>query len=255
MGNIGDPIKIGTANGLLGWIMFDQGDYQTARAYLAAAKQNDIAMGAEWALAMTIANQGSMEARLGEFEQAHILLQEALARHRRIGDVAMIASMLHRQSWAFIMQNRFEEATDLLAQSYDICQEIQSDGLFADFYRLSALIALHRSEYHRANQLLREALLIRQKIGTPRYMLEVLEATIQIAVGQDDLYKGLVLAGAINIYRQKLQLVTPPVEKKLLEDAIALARRQLTPEAATTAWATGAAMTLDEAMAYALAEE
>jgi tetratricopeptide (TPR) repeat protein len=204
---------------------------------------------------MTLTNQGILEARLGEFEQANHLLQEALTRHRRFGDVWGTAVALQNQSWAYILQNRFEEAADLVAQSKNICQKIQSDGLFVNFYRYSALIAFHRREYFTANQLLKKALLLRQQIGVSRYMLDILETTIQIAVGQADHNKGLILAGAVTAYRQKHNLVTPPVEKKLVDDAIALARQQLTPEAATAAWAEGAAMTLDEALTYALAEE
>ena len=212
-------------------------------------------MGAEWALAMTIANQGSMEARLGEFEQAHSLLQEALERHRRIGDVAMTASMLLRQSWVFLMQNQFEEAAELVAQSYPICHEVQSDGLFADYYSSAALIALHRGEEQKANQYLREALLLRQKIGVPRYLIQILEPTVLIFVSQNRVQQGLVIASAINAYRQKLNYVGSPVEGQRIANAITQARQQLTTNEATAAWSTGEAMTLDEAVAYALAEE
>jgi hypothetical protein len=82
-----------------------------------------------------------------------------------------------------------------------------------------------------------------------------LETTSQFIVKQNALHKGLMLASTMTAYRQKLNHVAPPVGKKLIDNAIALARQQLTPEAATAAWATGTAMTLDEALAYALAEE
>ncbi|MFN8489179.1 MAG: BTAD domain-containing putative transcriptional regulator [Caldilineaceae bacterium] len=252
-GNVGDPVKIGTANGLLGWIRFDQGDYQAARAYLATAKENDIAMGAEWALAMTIANQGTMAARLGEFDEAQRLLQEALARHRRLGDVSMVAGVLLRQATAYVLQKRFAEAADCVTQSAAIGQEIRTDSWLAEFYRISAHLAFQRDEQQQANQLRREALLLRQKQGVPRYLLPILETTILIVIGQKDYHTGLVLASAITAYRQKQHIVAPPVEKQLIDDAISLARQALTPEAATAAWATGAAMTLDEAMTYALA--
>lgn len=64
-----------------------------------------------------------------------------------------------------------------------------------------------------------------------------------------------MFAGAITAHRQKHNLVAPPVAKKLVNDAIALARQALTPAVATTAWAAGEVMMLDEALAYALAEE
>lgn len=44
----------------------------------------------------------------------------------------------------------------------------------------------------------------------------------------------------------------PPVEKLLFDEAVATAHRQLREESAAGAWAAGEAMTLDEAVAYAL---
>lgn len=253
-GNVGDPVKIGTANGLMGWIKFDYGNYETARAYLRAAKENDLATGAEWALAMTLANQGSMEAKLGEFEQAHQLLQEALARHRRIGDVMMVGSMLLWQAMAYVLQKRFVEAADYLDRSYQACHELRYEGWRADYYRLSAWVALHNHEYQQIQYPLREALLLRQKQGAPRYLIEILETTILCLIGQKHYAPGLAIAGAIAAHRQKQKLVAPPVEKKLVDEALAVARQHLTSDAAATAWVTGSAMTLDEAVTYALAE-
>jgi len=46
----------------------------------------------------------------------------------------------------------------------------------------------------------------------------------------------------------------PPVEKPLFDEAVATARRQLRETSAVAAWAEGEAMTLDEAVAYALGE-
>ncbi|MFN8492562.1 MAG: BTAD domain-containing putative transcriptional regulator [Caldilineaceae bacterium] len=252
-GNIGDPKRIGMANGILGWIHFDQGDYQIARAYMAAAKENDLATGDEWALAMTLANQGKMEAKLGEFARANEYLQEALAQHRRLGDVWAMALTLTNQSLLYVLQNKFEAAAATVTQGQTFAQEIQAEAVLADIYRFSALIALDRGEHNQVNPLLRKALLIRQKAGTPRYLLEALDTTVVIAVRQNESYRGLVLAGAIRVVRQTLQIVGPPVEKKLVDDAVAQARQQLTDEVAATAWAAGEAMTLDEAVAYALA--
>lgn len=253
-GNVGDPKRIGMANGILGWLHFDKGDYQTARAYMVAAKENDLAMGDEWALAMTLANQGKMEAKLGEFAQANEYLQEALTRHRRLGDVWAIALTLTNQTLLYVLQNKFEAAAATVVQGQTFAQEIQAEGVLVDIYRFSALIALDCGDHNQVKPLLRKALLIRQKAGTPRYLLEALDTAIVIAVRQNEPYRGLVLAAAINASRQQLQIVAPPVEKKLVDDAVALAHQQLTPTVAAAAWVTGAAMTLDDAITYILTE-
>lgn len=88
--------------------------------------------------------------------------------------------------------------------------------------------------------------------GAPRYLLLVLEAVVQLAVRQNHFPATLVLASAICAQHWQLNLVMPPVEKQSFAEAAATARQQLSKEVAAIAWATGAAITLDEAVAYAL---
>lgn len=176
-----------------------------------------------------------------------------MAIHRRVGEAWGIALTLTDQGFVYMLQNKFDEAVTTLAQGQRIAQTIQAERALADIYRHFALIACRRGEQDKAKALIREALLIRQKVSTPRYLIEELETMLLIVVEQGDLYACLVLASAVKVARQVLQLVTPPVEMKLIDDAVARARHQLPTTLAATAWAAGEAMTLDQAVAYALA--
>jgi tetratricopeptide (TPR) repeat protein len=251
-GNRGDPKRIGMAYGLLAWIMFDRGDYQTADAYFAAAQENDIAAGDEWALAMTLANRGKMAAKLGEFARAQVLLQEALARHRRVGQAWGLALTLSNQGLAYILQQEFDQALCVLAESQAICQAIRAKALLAGVKQSLAIIAMERAEYAEAGALLTEALTMRQESAMPKYLLEALETAVQLEIKLEHPHRSLSLAAAICNYRHRLQIIASPVEGKLLEDAVVAARHQLSEEAAASAWAKGAGMTLEEAAAYAV---
>ncbi|MEZ4709892.1 MAG: hypothetical protein R3A44_21985 [Caldilineaceae bacterium] len=77
-----------------------------------------------------------------------------------------------------------------------------------------------------------------------------MESAILISIEQDDLRTGLLVAGAVDAYRQKHNLVTPPVDRKLIDAALTQARQQLPPAEATAAWAAGAAMTLEAVLTY-----
>lgn len=74
-----------------------------------------------------------------------------------------------------------------------------------------------------------------------------------MALWQAQPERALQLAGAAGALRQVMEFVLPPVEQKRFDQICATARQELGSATATVAWATGAAMTLDEAVAYALA--
>lgn len=247
--NLGNPKWIGMANGILAWLCFDQGDYQAAQRYFATAQANDIATGDEWALAMTLANRGKMAALLGEFDQAEALLQEALLRHRRIGQAWGIAGVLTRQGHLYTLQGKFTAAARVLAESVALSLE---KGLSKPNYYLG-LVALETGEYVEASALLQAELRQEQGDCAPRYLLPMLEAVVRLAVKQNHCLPALTLAGAGCALRRQLKLVMPPVAKQPFDEAVAVARQHLCEEAAATAWAKGEAMTLDEAVIYALA--
>jgi len=252
--NLGNPKKIGIAHGLLAWMHFDQGDYGAAQRYFAAAQAGDMAANDEWALAMTLANWGKMMAYLGKFAQADALLQEALLRHRRIGQAWGIALTLHNQGTRYILQRNFTAAESVLAKSQELYSAGGMEKPAIGLNHELGIIAMEHGEYARAHTLLHQVLLHEQERGSPRYLLPVLESVVQLAAKQTHFCVALRLAGAICAQRRQVNLVMPPVEKQLFDEVVVTARRQLNEEAAAIAWARGEAMTLDEAVAYALTE-
>lgn len=247
---LGNPKRIGVAHGLLAWIAFDHGNYATAHAHFAAAQASDLAANDEWALAMTLANWGKMYAALGDFERAEALLQEAFIRHRHIGQAWGIALTLTNQGYLYLLQRKLVEAAHVLAESQAICTEMK---LVSPSYYLG-LVTLDMGNYREARALLQEALRKEQEKQAPRYLLPILEALMRLAVKQMQFSTALTLAGTICAQRQQLKLVIPPVEKQLFAEAIATARRQLRAEVADAAWVEGEAITLDQAVLYALHE-
>ncbi|MFN8492568.1 MAG: BTAD domain-containing putative transcriptional regulator [Caldilineaceae bacterium] len=253
IGNLGAPPRIGIAYGMLAWIMFDQGDYQTARASLATAKKNDIATGAQWALAMTLANMGEMAAKLGDYESAAALLEDALTRHRVIGQKWGIAFTLCVQGFLFTQQGQFAQAHDALIESQTLCEALQANtltGVKANW----GLLALAQADYAKAAMFLKEALALCLELGVQRDVLEPLETLARLALCLKRPVCTLVLAGATATQRRRLESILPPPAKQVLEQAVLAARQQLDGETANIAWAKGEALTWTEAVKYALAE-
>jgi hypothetical protein len=80
----------------------------------------------------------------------------------------------------------------------------------------------------------------------------VLEGFATLAARQAQAERALVLAGAAAVAREVIGSPIPPAVKPRLDQAIARARQDL-GAAAAGAWARGQAMTLKQAIDYALA--
>lgn len=89
---------------------------------------------------------------------------------------------------------------------------------------------------------------------TNRYeIMNPLEAFATLANEQNRPARTLCLAAAAMCQRTVAAFVLPPIPQKHFDQTVASARCQLSTEEADAAWDAGAAMTLDEAVVYALA--
>ena len=109
-----------------------------------------------------------------------------------------------------------------------------------------------------ARQRYRERLALWQELGQRDGLAEVLEGCASLAVRQGLAARGLQLAGAAAALRATIG--TPPTwfdqpRTAWLERTLAEARQALGPAASAAAWASGQAMTAEQAIAVALAED
>jgi predicted ATPase/DNA-binding SARP family transcriptional activator len=252
IGDLGSSVRICIANGLLAWIMFDRGDYQAVAAYNEAEWQTAQAADDRWSMAMALANNGYMAALLGDFDKAHNLLVDALARHREIGQKWGIALTLCHQGYCYVQCGAFEQAERVLAESQALCEEIQATGTLAKVKMNFGLLAMLQGEYQAAGALLTEAIRLLYEVGQVGYVIESLELIARLALGLGQPRRTLVLAGVSVAQRSKLECVAPPPARAALDRAVAAARRQLNTATAAASGAAGEAMTLDEAVAFAL---
>ncbi|RIK39332.1 MAG: hypothetical protein DCC55_18420 [Chloroflexi bacterium] len=253
LSNLGDPSKMGVAYGILAWDSFDRGDYEKAYAYFATTLEREERAGAEWAQAMTLVNMGNLAAELGEYERAEKLIAAALEKHRCIGQKWGLAKTLADQGALSIRLGQLEQARQVLTESQTLCEEVQAEDMLAQVKHNFALLAMQQGDTERAASLLCEALMIRQAQVGPRHSIDSFEIMAQLAVRLKQPDRALRLAGAVTKQRNQHDLLAPPLARIALDQVIAEARQQLSTEEADAAWAAGESMTLDGAVAYALA--
>jgi hypothetical protein len=107
-------------------------------------------------------------------------------------------------------------------------------------------------EYDGVSTLLGETLLRYQEQGKILSAAEVLTLFANLAVAQGLAERALCLAGASLANCESLTKLIYPRQQVEFERTQAAARQMLGPQAAAVAWAAGQAMTLEQAVDYAL---
>src|SRR5262249_3364815 len=124
-------------------------------------------------------------------------------------------------------------------------------GLAWALQHLSAVVYAQGDD-DRATTVLREALVLQQQQGLKGLIAESLERFAGLAARQGKAPRAARVFGAAEALRAALGAPLPPCERAAYEHDVAAARAQLDTAAFAAAWAEGQAMTLEQAIAYAL---
>jgi hypothetical protein len=148
----------------------------------------------------------------GEHPRALTLLEESLALYRDVGDRRGTARLLAQQG----------------------------------------LVTLYQRDYARAAERCRESMALLYQASDPWVVARYLPVLAGAVFGQGQAEQAAVLFGAAAALRGRLGAPPPPIVRASHDRTVAGVRAALGEECFTAAWATGAAMDCDEAIAYAL---
>ncbi len=118
-------------------------------------------------------------------------------------------------------------------------------------------MARAEGDNERATRLLEESLTISVEIGDEGNVAYCLEGLAAIAADEDELERAARLWGAAEALLENAEVLTSPhvPDRSLHQRQVADARARLEPEAWQKAWAQGRAMTLEQAVEYALEDD
>ena len=192
-----------------------------------------------------------------EMNQALLLFEQALALRRELGNQVEIAGTLLNIGVIATYQN-YLQAKSLLQESLTISLSNNDRALAALCLSNIGCNELYWGNHGPAATHLREALSVSFSLGDKDngvLCLEWLAAAIGAAPDdQNRLCLSASLFGTVQTLRDTLGIVRPPLEQPFYETNLSFVRSQMSETAFSTAWAEGAAMSLEEAVAYALDE-
>jgi tetratricopeptide (TPR) repeat protein len=192
---------------------------------------------------------------LDDLEAAWEFSAEARQLFEELQEPVHVASALYSMASVALRRRDRQSARALLDERLAICRKLDIPGLSL-IHALGGLGHLERDEgnYARAGALYRESLLLRREFGAPLALAQSLEDLAGLASRQQQHERAIRLLGATEAFSETLGARLPVAVREEYERTVAEGRATLGEPAFEAAWAEGRAMSLDQAVAYALGE-
>jgi predicted ATPase len=252
--NDASPGLRGRALNTAGLMCYDRGDHEQGEIYnreaLTLLRETGDKAGSAWALAFLSVHA---LASPGECEKGIALCEEALALFRELDDTPGFTQTLIALGELSRLDGDYERA----GRAYEQCLTIaRAEGdKMSEAKALGNLgyVAQHLGEYERAGELIRAALTREHELGARRYLYQSLAQLAGPVAAQGNPEKAARLLGASEALLESMGIGLQAGDWRDIERYVAAAREQLDEATFEAAWSEGRGMTLDEAIALALA--
>ena len=269
-----------------------QGDYDAASTYFEENLRIQRLGGDHRAIATSLNNLGIVALRRGDYTMARLLYEECLAIFRDFGNRHGIAGTLNNIGHILLNQEEYAAAQARYEEALAINRELRNARTLAWTINNLGDVAWYEGDYGRARTLYSECLAmfrelndrwgeasalidlgnaardygdhaeaslcyqqsvgIYRELGDKRGFARLLEGFMGLAVAHGESARALRLGAASSEVRKAVGAPLPPLEQARFNRRVIRIRGTLAPEEAQSAWEEGAAMAVDEAIAYSL---
>ena len=236
----------------LGNAATEAGDYSAASGYLEEAlaiwRQTEDRHGT----ARALISLGWNALRLGNYQLAKIRLEEALALSRSLKDTRSMGFELSGLGEVAMRQGDYERATQLLEESLELRKQLGNKWGIAVSLGTLGWVAMHEGDWQRALARLGESLEVRKEIEDRGGSAWCLERLAEIAQARGKFEKAVRLFSAAAVLRISIGSVIDPADQADYQKRRAALRTELGEDRFTAIWTEGRALSLEQAIAYAL---
>jgi len=207
-------------------------------------------------IATSLCNLGLIENIQGNYARARSLLQQGL-------DLLQESGLESRREYLYaqmflgdvaLNQDDLQEAQRLYEQCSSTLREIHDGNWLAYIVRRLGQLAWHRGEFEEATELCKESLNLNQALMYDRGVIMCLSAFAGIALARGKALPAAHLFGAVSALLTARTIRLLPIDQIEYDRNVSSLRSQLDLATLENAWAKGAKMTLEDAVAFALEE-
>jgi tetratricopeptide (TPR) repeat protein len=249
---LGDRLQIADSLHSIGVVARNLGDLDRSRVVVEEALRLYREAGFELGIPSVLLSLGDIAFDLSDYAQATVLFQEGLALARQDGNPYTVATALMTLARVVRAEGDYARAIELYKESLAAFLELEDAfGVFVLFELAQATIDL--GDYARATALFRQII---SEHKEARWTIPAsLEGLAALAAAQGAGERAARLWGAAEVVREATNLPIDAIDARAYERWVAAARTRFDANAFAAAWAAGRAMTVEQAIAYALSEE
>lgn len=239
---------------VFGNLAMNRYDYAKARAHYeqGLALQRELG-GLPWHTDV-LAGFAAIAFQQGEYSRAILYCEELLAHARELGDSEDSVNALNELGRIALYQGEFAQATRYLTQSFTLAQELGYPPRLALNLTYQGDLALAQADFAQAQQCYGQSLQIAHQQMEQLDLATGLEKLAGVASAQTNAGRAIRLLGAAASLRARIGVPLPIRDQPGYQQIMATVRIQLGETIYDTAYATGWAMTTDQAVAFALAQ-
>jgi predicted ATPase/DNA-binding SARP family transcriptional activator len=251
---LGDQASVATALEALGHLAYRQGDNDTARCLLEEGRAICRELGYQVSHAIMLIALGNVVEVQGDHEAAQELYEQSLGIFRELGEKRGIAWSLENLGAVALDKSDALAARTLHMESLAIRRELgEQPNIASSLYNLG-MVAFFEKDYGAARAFYKESLAIQRNTSHKRDIAECLEGLAAVDNASGKAERAVRLFGVAAVLRERIGVPLPPLSRALQDRHMASLRAALDAQAFAAAWRQGRAMTLEQAMCAALAE-
>jgi predicted ATPase/DNA-binding CsgD family transcriptional regulator len=245
---LGDMESVTSALRNLGNELRYRGDFKGSASAFEEALEIARELDKKWDIGSLLGDLGIV----GQSERAQRMYEESLAIRRELNDTRGIAMMLVNLGELARAENRYAEAGELYAEALTLARQLEDKWGVGMVLHNMGHVAYHKRDYIHAWNLFAESLTIFHEMGNKRDIAYCLAALAGLFGARKQPERAAVLFSAANALSNTISSHLDPADQVEYERNLANTKEQMSQGEWDRAWVKGEALTLDEAVAYAL---
>ena len=232
-----------------------QGDYSRAAALGRESLDLRLKLEDKRGIAYALFQLGSTADYRGDAAEAKRFFTESLAHFQEVGDKLGISWVLNNLGEVARAAGDYDAARAFYERSLTISRDVGSPSGIAIALGNLGAVSLHHGKHTEAAMLAREALVQQRKLGHKRNISATLGVLVGVGMAEGKPQRAARLLGAAEALRDTAGVLVGRADRAEHDRQVASVRGAMDKDTFESAWAEGRAMTLEQAIEYALAVE